>query len=127
MYEFLQAGLLTGAVATPPTQRADYDFCIVGAGPSGLSLAYELLKGGARVLLIEREDRIGGLAKSHNYDGHIFDTGPKRFHTEDPVVLAFLEEVARGDMLRISRSTEIHFLGRFFDWPLKPADLWRMP
>jgi len=104
-----------------------YDFGIVGAGPTGLALAYQLLKGGASVLLIERDDRIGGLAKSHDYGGHIFDVGPKRFHTEDPVVLAFLDEVAREDLLRISRSTEVYFLHRYFGWPLGAKDLWRLP
>ena len=36
-------------------------------------------------MLIERGEHVGGLAKSHTYGGHIFDTGPKRFHTDDPV------------------------------------------
>lgn len=105
----------------------DWDFCVVGAGPTGLTVAYELLKGGARVLLIERDKRIGGLAKSHIYDGHVFDTGPKRFHTDDQVVLAFLEEIMRGDMLTIPRSTEVNFRGCYFEWPLGMKDLWRMP
>jgi protoporphyrinogen oxidase len=109
------------------TGSAHYDFGVVGAGPTGLALAYQLLKGGGRVLLIERDDRIGGLAKSHNYGGHIFDVGPKRFHTEDPVVLAFLDEIAREDLLRISRSTQVHFFNRYFGWPLGARDLWRLP
>jgi protoporphyrinogen oxidase len=109
------------------TGSTHYDFCIIGAGPTGLTLAYQLLKGGGRVLLIERDDRTGGLAQSHNYSGHIFDVGPKRFHTEDPVVLAFIEEIAREDLLRISRSTEVHFLRRYFGWPLTTRDLWRLP
>src|ERR1035438_4480751 len=98
-----------------------YDFCIVGAGATGLTLAYELLKAGASVLLIERDDRVGGLAKSHSYDGHIFDTGPKRFHTYDPVVLDFLAHV-EADMLRIRRSTEVYFLSRYFEWPLRSEE-----
>jgi protoporphyrinogen oxidase len=106
--------------------QAAYDFCVVGAGASGLSLTYELLKRGARVLLLERDTRAGGLAKSHQYDGQVFDTGPKRFHTEDPVVVQFLDEIAHG-MLRIPRSTEVHFLNRYFEWPLRLQDVWRMP
>lgn len=104
-----------------------YDYCVVGAGAAGLTLSYELLKGGASVLLLEREERIGGLAKSYTYDGHIFDTGPKRFHTDDTLVLKFLDEIAGGGMLRIPRSTEVHFLNRYFEWPLRIQDLWKMP
>ncbi len=105
----------------------EHDVCVVGAGPSGLALAYELLKGGASVLLIERDERVGGLSKSHAYNGHVFDTGPKRFHTDDAVVLQFLDEVAQGSMYRIPRSTEVNFLNRYFEWPLGLKDLWRMP
>jgi protoporphyrinogen oxidase len=105
----------------------DWDVCVVGAGPSGLTIAYELLKGGARVLLIERDERVGGLAKSHIYDGHVFDSGPKRFHTDDQVVLAFLQDIMRGDLLTIPRSTEVNFLGRYFEWPLRMKDVWQMP
>jgi protoporphyrinogen oxidase len=107
--------------------HSEYTVCIVGAGASGLTAAYQLLKAGARVLVIERDARTGGLAKSHNYDGHIFDTGPKRFHTDDPIVVDFLEEISAGGLLRIPRSTEVHFLGRYFDWPLRIQDVWRMP
>ena len=52
-------------------------YCIVGAGPSGLTAAYQLLKSGQSVFLIDRDSKVGGLAKSYNFDGHIFDTGPK--------------------------------------------------
>ena len=41
-----------------------YDYCVVGGGPSGLTVAYKLLKAGKKVLMIERDSRIGGLAKS---------------------------------------------------------------
>jgi protoporphyrinogen oxidase len=104
-----------------------YDFCIVGAGPSGLTAAYKFLKAGRSVLLIERDDRVGGLAKSYNYNGHIFDTGPKRFHTDDPVVLDFITEITQGDIARIGRSTKVFFLGRYFEWPLQSKDLLSMP
>jgi len=77
--------------------------------------------------LIESDDRIGGLAKSHEYGGHVFDTGPKRFHTDDPIVITFLEEIARNTMVKIPRSTEVHFANRYFDWPLRLADVRRMP
>ncbi len=102
-----------------------YDYCIVGAGPAGLTLAYHLTMAGARVVMIEREQRVGGLAKSYNYDGHLFDTGPKRFHTDDPIVQKFVEEV--GEMDRIGRSTLVHFSDRYFDWPLNQKELFKLP
>lgn len=99
---------------------------VVGAGASGLTLAYQYLKAGKSVVLIERNDYVGGLAKSHHYDGHTFDTGPKRFHTEDPAVLEFLDEIDPG-LCVIPRDSKVHFLGRYLSWPLQPADLIRLP
>lgn len=104
-----------------------FHFCIVGAGPSGLTAAYQLLKAGQKVLLIDRDPRIGGLAKSYNYDGHIFDTGPKRFHTDDTVVLDFIEEITGGRIERIGRSTKVYFANNYFEWPLRSTDLFKMP
>ena len=77
--------------------------------------------------MIERDDRIGGLAKSYDYEGQIFDIGPKRFHTDDQIVLDFIHEILRDDVREIDRSTKVHFLGRYFDWPLNSKDLIQMP
>ena len=104
-----------------------FDFCIVGAGPSGLTAAYQLLKAGKSVVLIERDNRTGGLAKSHNYGGQIFDTGPKRFHTDDPIVLNFITEITKGYINKITRSTKVYFLDKYFEWPLQSKDLLKMP
>ena len=103
----------------------NYDYCIVGAGPSGLSLAYKLLEAGRSVVMIERNSRSGGLSKSYNYDGHIFDTGPKRFHTDDPIVQDFISSISEMDT--IGRSTMVHFLAKYFNWPLQPSELIKMP
>ncbi len=106
-----------------------YDYCIVGCGPAGLTLAYNLLRGGKRVLMIERDDRVGGLSKSHNYGGHVFDTGPKRFHTDDPIVQNFISHVMSGPETLdvIGRSTLVHFAERYFNWPLSTTDLLKLP
>ena len=91
-----------------------YDYCVVGGGPSGLTVAYKLLQKGQKVVLIERDPRIGGLCKSYQYAGHIFDIGPKRFHTEDPIVMDFIDHVVQAHVLRIDRSTKVYFTGKYF-------------
>ncbi len=102
-----------------------YDFCIVGAGAAGLTLAYKLTKAGKRVLMVERDARPGGLSKSYAYGEHKFDTGPKRFHTDDPIVLDFIHEIE--DLDTIGRSTLVHFANRYFNWPLNSSELIKMP
>lgn len=59
------------------------DYYILGAGVTGLSLAYELLKKGQRVNIIEKSETVGGLAKSITWGGRQLDLGPHIYHTPD--------------------------------------------
>jgi thioredoxin reductase len=49
--------------------NAAYDVTIIGGGPAGLAAAIAADKAGARVLLIEREGRLGGILKQCIHDG----------------------------------------------------------
>lgn len=51
------------------------DVLIVGAGMAGLTSAAYLSKAGLKVLLCEKEDKIGGLVSSFEYKGFVFDGG----------------------------------------------------
>lgn len=53
-----------------------YDVIIVGAGVSGLTTALALSKEGKKVLVLEKEDYIGGVCRSYNVEGYTVDTGP---------------------------------------------------
>ena len=53
---------------------------IIGAGPAGLTAAYELLKkGGASVTILEATEDIGGISRTKNYKGNRMDIGGHRF------------------------------------------------
>ncbi len=54
----------------------NYDAVIVGAGVSGLLSALALSKEGKKVLVLEKEDYIGGTCRTYDYDGYKVDTGP---------------------------------------------------
>jgi phytoene dehydrogenase-like protein len=53
-----------------------YDIIIVGAGISGLLSALALSKEGKSVLIIEKENYLGGVCRSYDVDGYTVDTGP---------------------------------------------------
>ncbi len=54
-----------------------YDYIIIGAGPAGLTLAYYLSKYKHKVLLVDRENSIGGCHRVRRVDGLFSEHGPR--------------------------------------------------
>ncbi|HOE27047.1 MAG: FAD-dependent oxidoreductase [Planctomycetia bacterium] len=100
---------------------------IVGAGIAGLSAGLRLAEAGIRVTVVEKEGTVGGLARSFTYGDYVFDVGPHRFHTDDPEVLAFIKEALDGDFVLMPRSSGVWLFGRYHDWPLSIASLFKLP
>src|SRR3712207_9236815 len=56
---------------------------VLGGGPAGLTAGYLLAKAGRRVIVLEADDQVGGLAKTVvDPDGYRFDLGGDRFFTQ---------------------------------------------
>ncbi len=56
---------------------------IAGAGPAGLTAAYELLKRtDIKPVILEMTDAIGGIAQTYNYKGNRIDIGGHRFFSK---------------------------------------------
>jgi len=53
-----------------------YDVIVVGGGVSGLLSALALSKEGKKVLVLEKDNVLGGVLRSYNVDGYRVDTGP---------------------------------------------------
>src|ERR1700704_2670427 len=61
---------------------------IMGAGPAGLTAAYELLtKTNIRPIIIEADDQVGGLSKTVNYKGNLIDIGGHRFFSKSKKIV----------------------------------------
>lgn len=56
-----------------------YDYTIVGAGPTGLTIAYFLSKYGYKILLIERESSIGGCHRVTRVNGLFTEHSPRMY------------------------------------------------
>jgi protoporphyrinogen oxidase len=116
------------AFSNPRSEReniAAKRFVVIGAGPAGLSAAYELTKFNARPILIEKYDKVGGLARTENYKGYHFDIGGHRFFTKVEEVNKLWHELLGDDLLRRPRLSRIYYKSKFFDYPLKPLNALR--
>jgi protoporphyrinogen oxidase len=95
---------------------------IIGAGPAGLTAAYQLIKFGYEVHIFEASGQVGGLSKSIDLWGQKVDLGPHRFFSNDPKVNAIWLEVVKNDFRWVNRLTRIYYNNQFFHYPLKPIE-----
>ena len=67
---------------------------IIGAGPAGLTAAYELLtKSDIRPIILESEPFVGGISRTATYKGNRMDIGGHRFFSKDERVTALWEKI----------------------------------
>ena len=98
------------------------DALIIGAGPAGLTAAYELGKLGMGATVLEADEQVGGLSRTVNYRGYRFDIGGHRFFSKVPLINELWHEILGEDFLHRPRLSRIHYRGHFFDYPLKPLN-----
>ncbi|MDR3050525.1 MAG: NAD(P)/FAD-dependent oxidoreductase [Oscillospiraceae bacterium] len=121
---------------------------IIGAGPAGLTAAWELLKQpGMHPIILEESEYIGGIARTARYKGNHMDIGGHRFFTKSAWVRDLWQEIMpmqgapalddlrlgvekplapggpdpeREDrvMLVRNRVSRIFYLRHFFDYPI---------
>ena len=91
---------------------------IIGAGPAGLTAAYELSKYAVPAVVLEADSVVGGIARTVNYKGYYFDIGGHRFYTQWEEVQKIWEEILGGSFLRRQRLSRIYFRKKFFAYPL---------
>jgi len=88
---------------------------IVGAGPAGLTAAYELAKTKKyKVTIIEADNQVGGISKTVNHQGNLIDIGGHRFFSNSPRVLdwwtQFLPVVDATSHVEITYQQKSHSL-----------------
>ncbi|WP_199506149.1 NAD(P)/FAD-dependent oxidoreductase [Geodermatophilus sp. TF02-6] len=99
---------------------------VVGAGPAGLTAAFELTERDVPVTVLEADSVVGGISRTVERDGWRFDIGGHRFFTKVPAVERWWHRMLEDDeFLSRPRLSRIHYAGRLFDYPLKPVNALR--
>ncbi len=101
---------------------------IMGAGPAGLTAAYELMKHDVPVTVVEKDSRqVGGLARTVEHEGYRFDIGGHRFFSKNEEVEQLWTEILGDQMLNRGRLSRIYYRGRFFAYPIQAVNaLWNL-
>lgn len=103
-------------------------YLILGAGPSGLTLAARLKEKGINDLIVlEKEDEAGGLCMSREVDGSPFDIGGGHFlDVRRPAVTDFLfNYLPENEWDRYERDSRIDLRGRVIGSPIE-ANIWML-
>ncbi len=105
---------------TPAPQR---QVVIMGAGPAGLTAAYELTRYRVPVTVLEADPHyVGGISRTAQYQGYRFDIGGHRFFSKSQEIEDFWTEVLGDELIVRPRLSRILYQGKYFDYPLKATN-----
>jgi len=102
--------------------RGNRQVVIVGAGPAGLTAAYTLSKYDVPTTVLEADDTVGGLSRTVNYKGYLFDIGGHRFFSKWDEVNQIWREVLGSEFLERPRLSRILYRKKFFHYPLRATN-----
>ena len=100
-----------------------YPVVILGAGLTGLSVGYHL---GAPSLILEREEEVGGLARTRAEEGFTFDCTGHLLHLRDKRVAGLVDQILPGAFARHERRALIFSKGVYTAYPFQ-ANLHGLP
>lgn len=102
------------------------DVVVLGAGPAGLGATLQTARASHRVIVLEREGRVGGLTSSFDVAGVAVDHGSHRLHPAvPPQVLHALRDLMGGELQVRPRRGRLRLADRWVDFPLRAAQLAR--
>ena len=103
-------------------------YIILGAGPAGLTVANQLKKAGVNdFIVLEKEEKAGGLCRSVDVDGAPFDIGGGHFlDVRRPKVNEFLFQfMPQEEWDKYERDSRIVVNGNVVNHPIE-ANIWQM-
>lgn len=97
---------------------------VLGAGLAGLSTSWKLADEGFNVIVIEKDNQVGGLAKTLHRKNYFCDLGPHRFITRSKYLIQEIESlVGKNLLLHRQRKSKILIQGRYIEYPPNLKDV----
>ena len=101
------------------------DYIVLGAGLAGLSFAYRISKAGFSVLLLEKEDQIGGLSRTFEHKEFKFDLCAHRFHTTNEKLLKEIKQLPGLSLSEHAQKSRILIFNKYLKYPFELQNLFR--
>jgi protoporphyrinogen oxidase len=90
---------------------------VLGAGPMGLAVAYQLARDGHQPIVFEADDRIGGMTATFDFSGVPIERYYHFHCTSDQAFLAMLDELDLADKMRwVETKMGYWYQGRLQPW-----------
>ena len=99
-----------------PPLHPDARVVILGGGLTGISAAYHLRR---PWLLLEKDARLGGHARTDETRGFHFDKTGHWLHLRDPYVKQLIDELLPGQMVKVERKARIFSNGVLTRFPFQ--------
>jgi UDP-galactopyranose mutase len=111
---------------------SDRDILVLGGGVAGSSIAYYLSEKGYRVTIVEKNQRVGGLARTCYYGGHPYEFGPHIWFWpggKDEPINATIVRLTNDELFYIDRRlfTYVEADRRKYRYPVHYRDVAEMP
>ncbi len=90
---------------------------VLGAGLAGLSTAYHLRR--RPFLVLEREREVGGLARSVDANGFVFDFTGHLLHLQSDAVKGLIDSLLVDDQIHLERSAWVHYQNTLVPYPFQ--------
>lgn len=103
------------------------DVLIVGAGPAGLTAAWQLSRKSALSVCVLEADPtyVGGISRTESYGEFLFDIGGHRFFSKSSEIESLWTEMLPDDLIERPRKSRIYYGGRYYSYPLKAFEALR--
>ena len=98
---------------------------IIGAGPSGLTAGYSILKNKSlgSVEIVEADEKyVGGISRTESKNGYRFDIGGHRFFSKSKTINLLWDEILEDGFIETNRKSRILFKKKFFSYPLSAGE-----
>jgi len=99
---------------------------ILGGGLAGLSTAWHLKQKGIKSVIFEKESSVGGLCRSKQVKGFVFDYDGHLLHFRNNYTLKLVKKLLGKNLIKHKRSAWINSFGIFSQYPFQ-ANLYALP